>query len=43
MILIYWLRMSGLEEWILPPLTLPLEAVLTELQGISKGGLDEEK
>lgn len=35
--------MSGSEEWILPPLAVPLENALTELQGISRGGLEEEK
>lgn len=35
--------MSGQSEWILPPLIQPLEVVLAELQGVSKGGLEEEK
>ncbi len=35
--------MSGHSGWILPPLIQPLEVVLAELQGVSKGGLEEEK
>lgn len=35
--------MSGINCWLLPPLTQPIETVLTELQGALRGGLDEEK